>query len=82
MGITRDEVAKRLNTVFQDVFEDDTIEIYDEMTAKNVSRWDSFMHIVLVVAAEKEFGVELKAAAVGKLQNVGEMIDLFLSKLN
>lgn len=78
----REEIRVRLNRVFREVFEDDELEIQDEMTAADIEEWDSLMHVVLVLAAEKEFGVNLNAADVGKLKNVGEMIDLFKKRLD
>ena len=80
MTVEREEIRIRLNRVFQEVFEDDEIEIHDEMTAKEIKEWDSLMNIVLVIAAEKEFGAKMNASEVGKLKNVGEMIDLFLRR--
>ena len=73
---TRSEIKARLNKVFREVFEDDSIEISDEMTAKNILEWNSLMHIVLIVAIEKEFGIRLIAAQVDKLRNVGDVLDI------
>ncbi|MGB8629839.1 MAG: acyl carrier protein [Xanthobacteraceae bacterium] len=69
-------VKHKLNQVFRDVFDDDNIEIFDAMTAADIDEWDSVTHITLVLAVEKEFGVRLNAAEVGKLDNVGAMIKL------
>lgn len=76
----RDAVAARLNAVFQDTFDDPTIRIHDAMTAADLDDWDSLQHIVLVLAIEREFQVRLNPAEVGKLENVGRMIDLLLAK--
>jgi acyl carrier protein len=73
---TRSEIKARLNRVFRETFEDDSIEIFEEMTAKDITEWDSLMHIILVVSVEKEFAIRLNAAQVGQLKNVGEMLDL------
>ena len=75
---TRSEIKARLNQVFRDTFEDDSIEIFEEMTAKDIPEWDSLMHIILVVSVEKEFAIRLNAAQVGQLKNVGEMLDLIV----
>jgi acyl carrier protein len=72
----RDEIRERLNRVFQEVFDDDAIEIFEAMTAKDIEEWDSLMHITLVVAIETEFALRLNAAEVGELENVGRMMDL------
>ncbi len=81
MEAKRNEIKKRLNRVFGEVFDDEKIEIFDEMTAKDIGEWDSLMHIVLVVATEKEFKVTLNAAEVGELKNVGEMLDLLCERV-
>lgn len=73
-------VTQRLNGVFQDTFDDPSIQIHDAMTAADIDDWDSLQHIVLVLAVEREFEVRLNPAEVGKLENVGRMIDLLLAK--
>jgi acyl carrier protein len=73
---SRARILARLNGVFRDVFEDDRIEIVERTSANEIPEWDSLMHVVLVVAMSKEFGVKLSAAEVGRLQNVGEMLPL------
>lgn len=72
----RDIIRERLNKVFCEVFDDDSIEIFETMTARDLEEWDSLMHITLVLAVEAEFGVRLNAAEVGKLEHVGAMISL------
>ena len=76
MAQTREEIKTRLNGIFREVFDDDEIEIYDEMTAPDIDEWDSLNHIVLVVSIEKDFGLRLNAAEVGNLKNVGEFLTL------
>jgi acyl carrier protein len=73
-------VKYKLNRVFRDVFDDDDLEIFDAMTAADIDEWDSVTHITLVLAVEKEFGVRLNAAEVGRLNNVGEMIELLVRR--
>jgi acyl carrier protein len=73
---TREALTERLNEVFRDVFDDDAIRIFPEMTARDIDEWDSLKHITLVLAVEKAFSVRLKAAEVGALENVGQMVEL------
>ena len=80
MDKRRKELRNRLNNVFQEVFDDDRIVIFDEMTSRDIDEWDSLMHITLVVAVEKEFGLRLDAAEVGRLKNVGKMIDILAER--
>jgi len=80
MTLTREEIRQRLEKVFQDVFDNDKIKLFETMTAEDLKEWDSLMHISLVVAVEKEFHVRLNAAEVGQLENVGAMLDLLARK--
>ncbi len=79
--MTREAVYDRLNKVFQDVFDDESIHVNDGTTADDIEDWDSFEHINLVVAVEKEFGIKFSMGQTNKLKNVGEMVDIILSKL-
>ena len=79
--ISRDTVMARVTGVFHDIFDDDSLIITDDTSAADIEEWDSLMHITLVVAMEKEFGLRLKVSEIGKLRNVGIMVDLFLDRL-
>lgn len=76
--MTREEVFERLNKVFQDVFDDETIEVNDSTTSEDIDDWDSFEHINLIVAVEQEFSVKIPMGKVVTMKNVGEMADIIL----
>ena len=76
--MTREEVYERLNNVFRDVLDDDSIELHDETVADDVDGWDSFEHINLVVAVENEFSFKIPMGKVVSMKNVGEMVDIIL----
>jgi len=78
--MTREEVYERLNTVFQDIFDDEELTVKDETTAADVDGWDSLNHIALIDAVEEEFGIKFGMKTVVKLKNVGEMVDVILEK--
>lgn len=79
--MSREEVFEKLTTVFQDVFDDDEIEINDETTSADIDGWDSLMHITLMDAVEEEFDVHFDMKTVVKLKNVGEMVDVILEEV-
>jgi len=80
MDQKRELIKKRLNRVFQEVFENDRLEISEMVTANDIDEWDSLTHVVLVMAVEKEFGLRLTAVEVGKLENVGAMISVLAER--
>jgi len=75
-------IKKRLEEIFRDVFEDDELEIYDEMSAKDIDDWDSLTHIQLILEIEKAFSVKFTIEEITKTRNVGEFIELLTSKIN
>ena len=80
--MSREEVYAKLNPVFQEVFDDDEIEVCDATTSSDIEDWDSLEHINLVVAIEKCFGIKFNIGEVSVMKNVGEMVDYILAKVN
>jgi acyl carrier protein len=76
----RAEVYQKLTEIFRDVFGDDSIELRPDLTADDVDEWDSLSHIRLVLKVEKVFDVKFSASEIGKLKNVGDLVDLIISK--
>ncbi len=76
--MTREDVYERLNMVFREVFDDESISVNDETTSDDIDDWDSFEHINLIVAVEDEFGMKIPMGKVVTMKNVGEMVDIIL----
>ena len=79
--MSREEIYERLNEVFQDVFDDDDIEVNNETTAKDIDGWDSLHHISLLSAIEDEFDIEFSMGRTVSMKNVGEMVDYIEEEL-
>ena len=78
--MTREEVMKKLNEIFCNVFDDETIILTDETNANDIEDWDSLEQINLIVNIENEFGMMFDMLEVSDLANVGEMADLIMRK--
>lgn len=79
--MSREEVFEKINEVFRDVFDDESIQVVDETTAEDIEDWDSLEHINLIVAIENKFGIKFKMSEVTGLKNVGEMVDVILGRI-
>ncbi|MDD6203106.1 MAG: acyl carrier protein [Lachnospiraceae bacterium] len=77
--MSKEEIYERLNKVFQDVFDDDTITVNENTTADDIEDWDSLEHINLVSAVEQEFAIKFTMAQVVGMKNVGEMVDIIMT---
>ena len=79
--MSREEIYEQLNEVFRDVFDDDTIEVNDQTTSRDIEDWDSLEHINLMAAVESEFGIKFSMGQIVTMKHVGEMADIILQKV-
>lgn len=73
--MTRQEIFKKLNEVFSDVFDEEII-VTDETTAADIEDWDSLTHITLISEVEDAFDVHFSMNVVLSMKNVGELVDI------
>ena len=74
--MTREEILSKVNEVFHEVFDDDSIVVTETTTAKDIEDWDSLMHITLVSEIENAFGFKFMMKDVVGMKDVGEMLDI------
>lgn len=73
-------IYARLNKVFRDVFDDDSITVNPKTTANDIEDWDSLEHITLISAVEKEFKMKFKMGEISSMKNVGEMASIVAAR--
>jgi len=71
----RTEIFNKLNEIFRDVFDDDSIVVTDTTTSVDIEDWDSLTHISLIAACEDEFDIHFDMKTIQGLKNVGELAD-------
>jgi acyl carrier protein len=74
------EIYERLNEVFQDVFDDDSLTVTPATTAADIEDWDSLSHITLMAAVEDEFRMKFSMKEVVEMKNVGEMVTIIAAR--
>jgi acyl carrier protein len=74
------QIYARLAQIFGEVFDDDSIELAPELSAKDVDGWDSLTHIRLILTIEKAFKIKFSTSEIGKLRNVGDLVTLIGAK--
>ena len=75
------EIVKELTPVFRKVFDNNTLELTDELSALDVENWDSLSHMLLIAGVENKFAIKFKLKDLNKMANVGDMIAVISSKL-
>lgn len=80
--MSREEILRRVNEIFWDVFDDESIEVTEETTAEDIEDWDSLTHITLISEVEDEFGFTFAMKDVLGMKNVGEMLDIIEEQMS
>ena len=77
-------LCNQVQAVFREVFADDGIVLQESTTAADIEGWDSLMHINLIVAMEKRFGVRFATSEIARLkadgQTIGSLVQLLAGK--
>lgn len=80
--MTKNDIFKKLNLIFRDVFDDEGIVVTETTTADDIEDWDSLEHINLIIEVERTFEIKFSMGEVNGMKNVGEMAELIERKLN
>jgi acyl carrier protein len=74
--VDKAQIYARLTEIFQDIFDEDSINLTPDVSAKDVDGWDSLTHIRLILTIEKAFKIKFSTSEIGKLENVGDLVAL------
>ena len=80
--MSRTEILQQIEIIFEDVLDENGINLTEATTANDVEGWDSLTHIQLIVAIEKHFKMKFATKEILSWKNVGEMVDSIYSKVN
>lgn len=75
-------IKERLQEIFREVFDDDTIVLSDSTDSSDIADWDSLAHIQLISSIEDSFGIKFDLKEAVSAENVGEFIAVIEAKLN
>lgn len=74
-------ISERLKNVILNELNIKEFDLKDETTANQVPGWDSFNHINVVLAVEKEYNIKFKGLEILRVKNIGELQKLVDSKI-
>ncbi len=74
-------ISERLKQIILKELNLNDFDFKDETTANQVPGWDSFNHINVILAIEKDYDVHFKGLEILKVKNIGELQKLIDSKL-
>jgi acyl carrier protein len=78
----KEAVLTQVTGILRQVFKNPSLVITEKTTAHDVDGWDSLSHMILITDIEKTFVVKFRLKELNKMRNVGDMIDIIISKLS
>ena len=75
------DLTEKLTGVFREVFDDNSIILFDDMNADDVEAWDSMSHVNLIIAIEIAFEIEFMQNEIQNFANIGALKRSIASKL-
>jgi acyl carrier protein len=69
-----------LDEIFRDVFLRDDLVLSPELSAKDVSGWNSLKQIEILIAVQEHFSIKFRAADLDNMNNVGDLMPMIAAK--
>jgi acyl carrier protein len=79
--MNRSEILAKINEIFQDAFDDESLEVNEATTANDIEGWDSLMQMNLIEMIEDEFEFQFSMDEVAALKNVGSIVDVVAARV-
>lgn len=75
------DVYDLLNSIFQDVFDSDILQLSSDLTAQDIPGWDSFKQIEIILSVERKLGIKIPSREIDKLRCVGDLANAIASRV-
>lgn len=79
--MTRKEILEKLTPIFQEVFNDNEMEVKLELTSDDIDEWSSVSQALLITEIEQKFAIRFKLLEVAKMDNVGTIVSIIEEKI-
>lgn len=79
---TYQDILMTCSEILKTVFSDAQLSINEKTSAADIDGWDSLAQITLLMSMEQTFEIQFSLDEVEDLQNVGEIVELILAKVN
>ncbi|HEX4532744.1 MAG TPA: acyl carrier protein [Rhizomicrobium sp.] len=75
-----DENLTKVTEIIRDLFDEYDGPVTRDLTARQVSQWDSLAHVQLMVMVEQACGVKFSSHEIRQFDNLGDLLDLVANK--
>jgi len=76
----REDVLTKLQDIYKDVLDDETLHINDNIPHADIAEWDSLAQIDIITACEGEFDIKFDLRDIPDIKSVADLVDIVLRK--
>ena len=74
------ELLDKIYQTIESVVKHDNFEKAEVLSANDVDGWDSLSHMLIISSIEEQFAVKFKMRELSKMNNVGDLADIIITK--
>ena len=74
--MNREDIKATVFEIFEDLLDDDSIEITEETSRENAEEWDSLFHMAFMATVGEEFNIQFKTEDIVAAHDLGTIINL------
>ncbi len=78
--MTEQEIYDALTEIFNDVFDRPDITLSPELTAKDITGWDSNKQIEIIIFTEQRFGFKFRTLDLDNLNKVADLVNVIAQR--
>lgn len=79
--MTQQEIIEKITPIFQEVFNDDELEVNIELTSEDIEEWSSLTQTIMLTKIEELFGIVFKLREVAEMDNVEAIVSMIEEKI-
>ena len=77
----REEVFEKIIEVCKEIFDDDTLVLTEQSSAKDVEEWDSLTHLNIISDIEDEFDINFSLNEISDAKNIGDLVTFVMKHM-
>jgi acyl carrier protein len=78
--MTETQIYAALNEIFGEIFVLDDLHLTAATTASDISGWDSFKQIEIIMSVEERLGIKFQTREIDNLKCVGDLVGVIAKK--
>lgn len=80
--MSTDEILEKITPIFQQVFNDDDLDVNLSLTSEDIVEWSSLSQAILLTEIESAFGIKFKLREVATMNSVKNIVSQIATKLS